>query len=48
MDAVNLEVKVSGLNEATEKASQLIKKMQEAKSLAGELASCIGELKLSI
>ncbi len=48
MDVVTVDVKVNGVDEAVEKATELTTKIQEAKTLAGELASMMENLKVDI
>lgn len=43
-----LSVKLNGVDETTEKATQLIEKIHEARKLAGELASMLGELEIKL
>ncbi|WP_375179869.1 hypothetical protein [Enterococcus rotai] len=43
--AVNIEVEVCGIDEATEKAERYVELLKEAKTLADELASIEFELK---
>lgn len=43
-----LAVKLNGVDEATEKAAQLIEKIHEARTLAGELASMLGKLEIKL
>lgn len=50
MDIQKAEVSVTlkGAEEATKKAVELVQKIEEAKTLAGELASLIGQLEIEI
>lgn len=43
-----LAVKLNGVDETTEKATQLIEKIHEARTLAGELASMLGKLEIKL
>lgn len=45
---VVLAVKLSGADEAIKKAEQLIEKIHEARTLAGELASMLGKLEIKL
>ena len=46
--SIDVEVNIQGMRKAVELAEELNKKMQEAKSLAGELQTCISKMKLEI
>lgn len=48
MDEIELAVKLAGVDEATKKAEALIEKIKEARTLAGELASMLGELHIDL
>ena len=43
-----VQVRCAGLDEATEKAQQLVEKLKEARTLAGELASMLDGLEINI
>lgn len=45
---VTIQVGCNGIEDATKKTVRLIEKMQEAKTLADELATCISEISLEI
>lgn len=45
---VVLEVEIKGVDEATEKATQLIEKIHEARTLACELASALRKLEIKL
>lgn len=46
MDAIQIEVDSSGIDEAIQKVEALSEKIKKARTLAGELASFLGELSL--
>lgn len=48
MDQVDVNVKIIGIEEAIEKATKLAKAIEEARTLAGELASMLEELEITI
>ena len=41
---VKVEVQIIGIDESVEKIKELVEKMQEARTLAGELTSCLEKL----
>lgn len=43
---LNVKAHIDGVDEAAEKAVELARKISEAKTLAGELASLIGRLEV--
>lgn len=45
---IELTVKLAGVDEAAQKATQLAEKIREAITLAGELASMLGELEVKL
>lgn len=47
-NSIDVKVNIEGLQKARNLAEELNKKMQEAKSLAGELQTCISKMKLDI
>lgn len=48
MDAIQIEVDSSGIDESIQKVEALSEKIKEARTLAGELASLLGELKIEL
>lgn len=48
MEKIELAVTLNGADEAFEKASQLVQKINEASSLAGELASLLERLEVKV
>lgn len=47
-ESVNIEVEVSGIDEATKKAERYVELLKEAKTLAAELASMELDIKTKI
>jgi len=48
MNKVEINIGISGIDEAIEKADKLVKAIEEARTLVGELASMLEGLEITI
>lgn len=48
MAEINVDVHLSGANEAAKTATELVEKINEAKTLAGELTSLLEKLEVKV